>query len=316
MHIGANTFRRSESGMTLVEIVVSVGLLVVIVTALLGAFNQTTRAFKTGFNQTDVLESGRAALEMVARVTTELSPSGMGNLDPNAFSLHSPIQSVSHVDIPLSTNSPRQRLFMQKLLLLQKTPEKWVRSAFLVGHVDSFAYPWNSPEDVVIGSLYRYQAETSCSITNRDFLNHDQALQLLEPRDVKINAINLARYSKVIDGVVHFSVKTSHVGWEFTDSGQVTNRVGDVYERLPGFEILGRWARFIDPVTAAEEDIYVGAMLPSYVEVEIGVLENEAFGQVRALLSDKVATADFLRNNAHRIHFFRQRIPIRLGVSL
>jgi hypothetical protein len=314
--------------MTLMEIIVSVSLLVVIVTALLGAFNQTTRAFKTGFNQTDVLESGRAAIEMVTRVVTDLSPSGTGNLDPDAFSLNSPLQSVSYVDLPVSASAPRQRLFMQKLLLLHRSQDRWIRSAFLVAHFNPAENPGVAPGDVVIGSLYHYQTEVSCAVTNRDYLHPLLADSLLEPRDkaiFRINPIDPTRYSRVIDGVVHFSVRTGNVGSESVDSGHVTNRfifqLGNSYtyrgERLPTFDQLGLWIREQDAGrTEAQMDTYTGAMLPSYVEVEIGVLENEALGQVRALAADKVSTAEFLRNNAHRVHFFRQRISIRSGISL
>ncbi len=301
--------------MTLVEMIVAVALLVLIVTALLGAFNQTTRAFKTGFNQTDVQESGRAAVEMVTRVLTDLSPSGIGNINPDAFSLFSPLQSASGgVTLPLSTTSPRQQLFMQKLLVLHRSQDEWIRSAFLVAHHDSNAYPWGNPEEVLIGSLYRYQFSALTSVTNRGFLDANLANMLLEPRDVKIGGIDPRRYSRVIDGVVHFSVRTSNMGAEWFDSGRVTNLVAEVgiYRRLPGLETFGVWSRLPDGIS----EIYTGAMLPSYVEIEIGLLEQEALTQVRALLADKVATSDFLKRNAHRVHFFRQRVPIRLGVSL
>lgn len=317
MQRGQSASRRSESGITLVEMIVAVGLLVLIVTALLGAFNQTTRAFKTGFNQTDVQESGRAAIEMVTRVLTDLSPSGRGNTNAYAFSLLTPLQSASGgVSLPLNVASPRQQLFMQKLLVLHRSQDEWIRTAFLVAHLDSNSYPWDSPQHVVIGSLYRYQSSVLTSVTNRLFLDDSLADRLLEPRDTKISDINPTSYSKVVDGVVHFSVRTSNIGAERAESGRITNRFFDVYERLPSREVLGRWARSSDLATGAETDVYTGDMLPSYVEVEIGLLEHEALTQVRALLADKVATSDFLKRNAHRVHFFRQRVPIRLGVSL
>lgn len=320
MHSSRRSCRRSESGMTLMEIIVAVSLLVLIVTALLGAFNQTTRAFKTGFNQTDVLESGRAATEMVTRVVSDLSPSGQGNTNLLAFSLLSTLQTADNgVVLDLSSSAPRRRLFMQKLLLLHRNEQEWVRSAFLVGHLDTNNPSlWNSPEDVVIGSLYRYQVSVRSAVTNREYLGNDLANLLLEPRNTQIGAIDPRRFSKIIDGVVHFSIRTSNVGAEWIDSGRVTNLVSeiDVYRRLPGYEPLGRWSRILDPGTGAESDIYTGAMLPSYVEIEIGLLEQEALSQIRALLADKVSTSQFLVRNAQRIHFFRQRVPIRLGVNL
>ncbi len=323
MHPSLKQNNRSQCGMTLMEMIVAVALLVLIVTSLLGAFNQTSRAFKTGFNQTDVLEAGRATTEMVTRVLTDLSPSGIGNTNPSAFSLLSPLQSASGGVLltNLSTASPRQRLFMQKLMVLHKTPDEWVRSAFLVGHVDTnLVSLWNSPQDVLVGSLYRYQRSVRATVTNRETLWHTQADILLEPSKFDIGNLDPRFYSRVVEGVVHFSVRTSNIGAEYVDSGRITNRLVEaatgLYRRLPSYEPLGIWFRSQDPDTGAETDRYTGSMLPSYVEFEIGLLEHEAMGQVRALLADKVATADFLQRNAHRIHFFRQRVPIRLGVSL
>lgn len=323
MHPSLKQNNRSECGMTLMEMIVAVALLVLIVTSLLGAFNQTSRAFKTGFNQTDVLEAGRATTEMVTRVLTELSPSGIGNTNPSAFSLLSPLQSASGGVLltNLSTASPRQRLFMQKLMVLHKTPDEWVRSAFLVGHVDTnLVSLWNSPQDVLVGSLYRYQTSIRAAVVNRDFLGTNQANALREPSDYKISEIDPRRYSRIVEGVVHFSVRTSNIGSEYVDSGRITNLLVEaaagVYRRLPSYEPLGSWFRSQDATTAAETDLYTGSMLPSYVEFEIGLLEHEALGQVRAQLDNRAYVVDFLQRNAHRIHFFRQRVPIRLGVSL
>ncbi len=55
----------SKGAFSLIEIMVAVGLMTIIVLGLLAMFDQTTRAFKVGMGQTDVLESGRATLHFV-----------------------------------------------------------------------------------------------------------------------------------------------------------------------------------------------------------------------------------------------------------
>src|SRR6185503_11455848 len=52
---------------SLVEVMVAVGLLAVIIVGLLAMFYQTQRAFRAGMTQVDVLEAGRATMEMIAR---------------------------------------------------------------------------------------------------------------------------------------------------------------------------------------------------------------------------------------------------------
>src|SRR3954471_19290395 len=51
-------------GFSLIEVMVAVAILAVIIVGLLAMFYQTQRAFRTGLTQVDVLENGRAAMEM------------------------------------------------------------------------------------------------------------------------------------------------------------------------------------------------------------------------------------------------------------
>ncbi len=59
---------------SLIEILVVIGLLSVIILGLLAMFNQTQRAFRTGMTQVDVLASGRAASDMIARELSQITP--------------------------------------------------------------------------------------------------------------------------------------------------------------------------------------------------------------------------------------------------
>jgi hypothetical protein len=55
--------------------------------------------------------------------------------------------------------------------------------------------------------------------------------------------------------------------------------------------------------------------LPAYVDMEIGVLEPSALKQVQSITSDpgfdQKAVDSFLRAQVGKIHYFRQRVPIR-----
>lgn len=64
--------RLEQSAFSLLEIMVAVGLLAVIIVGLLAMFYQTERAFRSGITQVDVLEAGRAAVELVARELREM----------------------------------------------------------------------------------------------------------------------------------------------------------------------------------------------------------------------------------------------------
>ena len=58
---------KSRAAFTLIEVMVVVVLLSLIVIALMAVFNSTQSAFRASVTQTDVLESGRAAMDMITR---------------------------------------------------------------------------------------------------------------------------------------------------------------------------------------------------------------------------------------------------------
>lgn len=57
---------RGTAAFTVLEMLVSVSIMVVIIFALYQMFNQTQRAFRGGVTQVDVMEAGRAAIDLIA----------------------------------------------------------------------------------------------------------------------------------------------------------------------------------------------------------------------------------------------------------
>ncbi len=66
---------QTENAFSLIELMVTVALLTFIVLGLLAMFTQTKRAFTSTMTQTDVLESGRAVMDMLARDLEQMTPS-------------------------------------------------------------------------------------------------------------------------------------------------------------------------------------------------------------------------------------------------
>ena len=67
------------NGFTLIEVMVVVVLLSLIVVALMSVFSSTQTAFRASVTQTDILEGGRAAMDMIAQDLKEMAPSlGLG----------------------------------------------------------------------------------------------------------------------------------------------------------------------------------------------------------------------------------------------
>jgi prepilin-type N-terminal cleavage/methylation domain-containing protein len=69
--------RVTHTAFSLIEILVTVTLLSVIVLGLMVMFNQTQLAFRSSMTQTDVLESGRAVMDLLARELEQLVPANL-----------------------------------------------------------------------------------------------------------------------------------------------------------------------------------------------------------------------------------------------
>ena len=66
---------RTADAFTLVEILVAMVLMSFIVLALMAVFNSTQTAFRARLTQTDVLESGRATMDLITEDLKEMTPS-------------------------------------------------------------------------------------------------------------------------------------------------------------------------------------------------------------------------------------------------
>ncbi|MEM3031896.1 MAG: prepilin-type N-terminal cleavage/methylation domain-containing protein [Nitrososphaerota archaeon] len=70
------TPRPAQRAFTLTELMVAVGIMGLIVTALYSIFSTTQRALRANVSQTDVTEGGRFAMELITRDLRRLSAAG------------------------------------------------------------------------------------------------------------------------------------------------------------------------------------------------------------------------------------------------
>ena len=82
----ANRFQsaRARRAFSLIEILTAVSIMTVIIIALYAMFDHTQKALRGSVSQTDVLESGRAAMEMIKRELEQMSGS-KGSRIPNFY---------------------------------------------------------------------------------------------------------------------------------------------------------------------------------------------------------------------------------------
>jgi hypothetical protein len=58
------------------------------------------------------------------------------------------------------------------------------------------------------------------------------------------------------------------------------------------------------------DNLFLSNAIPSYVEIELGLLEPRAWDRLKAIGNDDVRR-QYLMKNSGRVHLFRKRIPIR-----
>jgi hypothetical protein len=261
-----------QSGLTLLEILVSSTLLVVIVLGLTAMFAQTQRAFRGGMRQVDVLEGGRAAMEMIARdleqitawqVGTNLSLyAGLRRTDPQAVSLES-----------------GQTLALQNIFFLSQSTN-W----------NGLGYMVLDPEDrlnkgVLFGTLHRYRTNAARLTDNTFFRGfNSDADRLWTDRQI----------SRILDGVVHFQVHFYDPQGNYWNPIIMSNSNVQVKT---------------DYIPGTYEYTFHGTELPGFLEVELGIIEPPVLERMKAMPPG--AQSAFLARQAGRIHFFRQQIPIR-----
>jgi type II secretory pathway pseudopilin PulG len=304
---------RPLAAFSLIEVMVTVGLLSFIILGLLTMFAQTQKAFRTSMAQTDVLETGRSVMDMLTREIEQARPTRYGDryfgpvrvLATNFF-----VETTSDLARPLIQDLPgtavpalRRTNYQQRFFFFTKVNQDWIGTGYQVVPNDA---------NRLIGTLYRF------SITNNSrigpFTNATTAF-LTTP------VTNTAYMSRIAEGIVHLRVRL------FSASGfpiiADRNGLGFAYVRtnavLPtassGYFAYApvKDAFAITDPRAPDETwgcYFVDDALPADVELELGILEPQLLARYRSI---PVATAarQFLSDHVAQVHIFRQRISIR-----
>jgi len=297
---------------------VTVGLMTFIILGLLLMFNQTQRAFRTGLAQTDVLEAGRATLDLVARELEQMSPSQAPDYidtqgflrratnffvepsttypllaSPNSFSWVNPfVQDLPGNYVP--RNLPRTNL-MQRFFFLTKLNQDWVGTGYEVIPDDSYA---------CVGTLYRFSA------TNNPRGN------LIALSDA-FSRTSVSNMSRIADGIVHLRLRAfANNGYLITTNTFTrTNASYPIRITGPYTNVVEAMAYNSEPYNSAGDlhqasCYFMGNAAPGYVELELGILEPQILQKYRSIQAMEPART-YLSNHVANVHIFRQRIPVR-----
>jgi hypothetical protein len=293
---------------------VTVGLLTFIILGLLLMFNQTQRAFRAGMTQTDVLEAGRATLDLVSRELEQMSPAEIPDfidnsgirrratnffvepsefyssfVTPNGFSWAKPLT----MELP-GNQYPRTNLF-QRFYFLSKVNQDWIGTGYEVVPDDGFG---------CVGTLYRYSA------TNFPRGN-------VYSLSTQFPFTSMSNLSRIADGIVHLRLRAFAKNGYLITTNIFTRtnaafplRVNGPYTNIPNA------VAYSSAFYGNEGDVHQAACyfmsnaLPGYLELELGMLEPQVLQKYRSIPIGPVAQ-QFLSNHVAQVHIFRQRIPVR-----
>lgn len=286
---------RPSTGFTLIEVMVVVTLLALIIFALMAVFNSTQTAFRASITQTDVLEGGRATIDLIANDLKPMSPAYAGTNINNgsamnfyAFRTNSFTQSL----FPPPANGASRTNVMEDVFFITRENQSWKGVGYFVRTNDLHV-----PGDLGIGnvgSLYRYETNVSAA----QFAGNPAGFLYVGFNLARSGAPPTNTTSRILDGVMSFTIRA------FDTNGFwiVTNLNANIFAFGNFFGEVGTYG-------------FYSNALPASVEIELGILEDRALKRVQSLPSDVPAPPNdrfdsYLAAQAGKVHIFRQRISI------
>lgn len=265
---------------------VVVVLLSFIILALMAVFNSTQSAFRASVTQTDVLESGRAAMDLITDDLRGLAPSlGESNNLANNF------RGVANFYVTDSGIPP----LLQSLVASSSTRTNSQQDFFILsrGNLNGVATWYGtgyavclSPSNVY--SLYRFSTNRpvaqSLSASNLfwgDFYNF-------------ITYPNNGSYSHLLDGVIGFRVRA----FDANGSLITTNLMNISTNAFPNSGY-----------------VFYSNSLPGAVEIEMATIEDRTLQRAESRPGDlplppNDSRTKYLQDQADKVHVFRQRVAI------
>ena len=277
---------RPASAFTLIEVMVVMTLLSLIVLVLMAVFNSTQAAFRASVTQADVLESGRATMDLMASDLKQMSPS-MDSSNFNSavnFTAVVPSGYVSLVQ-PLVASGPSQSRtnVQESIFILSRQNQTWTGVGYVIA---------NSPQGD-LDSLYRFTASTNAQAAG------DPAAALFNMFNNSV-ATNMSR---LMNGVVSLTVRAYDI-----NGGLMASNV--VYSG--GQATANRNVIYL-PSTLGQTGFYMFSnTLPASVEIELGALEDRILQRAGSLPNVPPAYPQtaYLQQQAGAVHIFRQRVSI------
>jgi hypothetical protein len=146
-----STFR--TRAFSLVEILVAVSLLAVIMVGLLAMFYQTQRAFKLGTTQVDVIETGRATMQILVDELKQVVPTPYSNA-PSLYTL-TRLQPLAQ---PRAFGDEPHTNFLREIFFFTRENDQWRATGYFIDPTNPLGgagvlhrYSTNLPNSIASG---------------------------------------------------------------------------------------------------------------------------------------------------------------------
>ena len=326
--------RARQSGVTLLEMLVSVSILLVLIFGLTAAFNQTEKIFVAGLSQNDTGEGGRLVLDLIRR---DLEPANgnFQNVASNAVVAAVALEASPakqppiFLTMPLSgvTENVLEKFFLLRQNLSGLAPTNLVGIGYRVLNIFTNGSQIDATAPYV-GTLYRFSTENVPAPLLPSVYGYFQQgnsyLPVASPHKPAPGLVDFALtdgsfanepdylivnqfLTQVLEGVIHFQVN-------FYD------RFGQVMTNETPAGLVANYSSYAPP--SCPNYIQASASLPALVEVELGVLDPPVVEQFKALFPNGQGASDnpaavrqFLGNHSGNIHYYRTQIPIRTSLT-
>jgi len=294
---------------------VSTAMLAFIVLGLTAMFVQTQKVFKTGIKQTTVTDAGRTIIDMIASDLSQMSDPHFTNVyfptnayptypafgSPNPPTLYWSLSGLELVQVITNNGVPVFRTNeLEDIFATVQTNNTWVGVGYAVSNW--FNNTNNGSPFPGVGTLYRYVATTNAPLYTTNLLYANYINQ------IGLGTFTNSLFHRIADGVVHlkiyaFDADGNEMYWE-----PYYDQYGQVY----GFPRQYPYLQYPVIVTNLTRGGVQTNYLPHSIDIELGILEPEAFEHVRALYASgaTAAAGQFLTNAAGQVEIFRQHIII------
>jgi type II secretory pathway pseudopilin PulG len=285
---------RTSPAFSLVEVLVVITLLSLIVLALMAVFNSTQTAFRASVTQTDVLEGGRATMDLMTADLRQMTPSLGGS---NAFvDVYDPQEPVNFY---VNTNSNQP--LVQSLVGVSNpnTQRTNVLEDFFVlsrGNLNGSLTWFGTGYAVYVSptnlySLYRFYMTTNVAAANPQtlFTNFTHAVW----------DGSFTNWSHLLDGVVDLTVHAYDTNGVWMTNGYAL-----------GYTNTAKNVLFLPSALGQTGYCMFSNTLPAAVEIELGVLEDRTLQRAATWPNGSLSQSNYLALQAGKVHIFRQRVTV------